>query len=467
MKKAELIFSTILVPVDYLMIVLATMVAYSLRFTKLASGIRPIIFSIPFAEYLFLVLMIAIGWLIIFAITKLYTITGQRRLIDEIAKIFVACSASIAGVIILIFFGRESFASRFIILAIWLFSFIFVSIGRVIIRKIQRYFYKHNYGVHHLVVIGRDRTSDLISAELNNNKSLGYKVVQQVAGFNQSVKEIFDRLLSDNLLDEILVADLNLDKESSLDLINYCQEHHIGFKYATDIFKNQTSNMEIGIVAGIPIIELKETRLDGWGRIGKRFFDLVVSFFLIILFLPCLLLVAILIKLDSAGPIFFGYDRVGERGRKFKYFKFRSMIDNAHQKRFDPQFLQQVANERAGTPLIKFKDDPRITKIGKLLRRTSLDELPELLNVFIGKMSLVGPRPHEVEEVAKYERHHKKVLAIKPGMTGLAQISGRSDLNFEEEVKLDTFYINNWSLKLDLWILFKTPLTLFKKRKTI
>ncbi len=117
--------------------------------------------------------------------------------------------------------------------------------------------------------------------------------------------------------------------------------------------------------------------------------------------------------------------------------------------------------------MIKLKDDPRITRVGKFIRRWSFDELPELFNVFIGKMSLVGPRPHEVEEVDKYERHHKKVLAIKPGITGLAQISGRSDLSFEEEIKLDTFYIENWSMALDLWILVKTPIVLLKKRKAL
>jgi len=158
---------------------------------------------------------------------------------------------------------------------------------------------------------------------------------------------------------------------------------------------------------------------------------------------------------------------VGAYGKKFKYFKFRSMIDDAHKYRFDEEFLKQYQNIREGTPMMKFKDDPRITKVGKFLRKTSIDELPELFNVFIGKMSLVGPRPHEVEEVARYESHHKKLLAIKPGMTGLAQISGRSDLDFEEEVKLDIFYIENWSLKMDLWILLKTPFVLLKKRKAL
>ena len=142
------------------------------------------------------------------------------------------------------------------------------------------------------------------------------------------------------------------------------------------------------------------------------------------------------------------------------------MIKNAHQYRFDQEFLEKNENLRAGTPMMKFKNDPRITKFGRLIRRWSIDELPELFLVLTGKISLVGPRPHEIEEVEKYSRYHKKLLAIKPGITGLAQVSGRSDLNFEQEVKLDIYYIENWSLGLDLQILLKTPAAVIKKRKS-
>jgi lipopolysaccharide/colanic/teichoic acid biosynthesis glycosyltransferase len=184
-----------------------------------------------------------------------------------------------------------------------------------------------------------------------------------------------------------------------------------------------------------------------------------------------LLLIVILIKLDSKGPIFFAKKddgspvyRVGEGGKLFKYFKFRSMIPASDSMRYAELADKNV---RADGPMVKIKDDPRITRVGKFIRRWSFDELPELFLVFFGKMSLVGPRPHLPEEVAKYEHHHRKTLTIKPGITGLAQISGRSDLLFEEEVKLDVYYIENWSLLLDLNILFKTPLAVIKKREVI
>jgi lipopolysaccharide/colanic/teichoic acid biosynthesis glycosyltransferase len=152
--------------------------------------------------------------------------------------------------------------------------------------------------------------------------------------------------------------------------------------------------------------------------------------------------------------------RVGQKGKLFPFYKFRTMKPNTHNLRY-----QELAhlNTREGTPMVKIKNDPRVTKIGRIMRKTSLDELPQLINVLKGEMSLVGPRPHLPEEVANYQKHHKFVLTIKPGITGMAQVSGRSDLDFEQEVKLDSFYIENWSLLLDLKILVQTILVVFKR----
>jgi lipopolysaccharide/colanic/teichoic acid biosynthesis glycosyltransferase len=175
------------------------------------------------------------------------------------------------------------------------------------------------------------------------------------------------------------------------------------------------------------------------------------------------------IKLDSRGPIFFSrrddgqpVTRVGEGGVPFKYFKFRSMIPNSDSMRYNELADRNI---RTDGPMVKIKDDPRVTRVGKIIRRWSIDELPELFLVFIGRMSLVGPRPHLPEEVAKYENYHRKTLTIKPGITGLAQVSGRSDLLFEEEAKLDIYYIENWSMLLDFSILLRTPFAVLKHRE--
>lgn len=189
-----------------------------------------------------------------------------------------------------------------------------------------------------------------------------------------------------------------------------------------------------------------------------------------------MLLTAVLIKIDSRGPVLYVDYRSGQYNKRFLFYKFRSML--AHlcdgegpsateegNKMLKKLEVDQKANTRISDPLHKIKKDPRVTRVGNFIRRWSIDELPQFFNVLKGDISLVGPRPHMTMETARYERHHKKVLTIKPGITGMAQISGRSDLSFEEEVKLDTYYIENWSLLLDLAILLRTPLAIIRSRK--
>ena len=203
---------------------------------------------------------------------------------------------------------------------------------------------------------------------------------------------------------------------------------------------------------GRPYIEVKRAALDGWGRVAKRILDIIFSFLSLIILSPFFVLLGVIIKLDSSGPIFIALTRVGQRGKLFKLYKFRSMVKNAEQLKKD--LIAQ--NERKDGPLFKMKNDPRVTRLGRFIRRYSIDELPQLLNVFKGQMSLVGPRPHQPDEVSQYDYNQKELLFIKPGMTGLAQVSGRSGLSFGEEVRLDLFYVHQWSIWLDLKILLKT-----------
>jgi lipopolysaccharide/colanic/teichoic acid biosynthesis glycosyltransferase len=206
-------------------------------------------------------------------------------------------------------------------------------------------------------------------------------------------------------------------------------------------------------------VELRSTRLDGWGKIGKRGFDIMASCLGLVLLLPLALVVGILIKLDGRGPVLVGLTRVGLRGKAFTVYKFRSMVVGAHERK--RELLSQ--NERSDGPLFKITNDPRITRIGKWLRASSIDELPQLWNVCKGDMSLVGPRPHEPEEVALYQTRQRQLLFIRPGMTGMAQVSGRAHLSFAEEAKIDMFYVQHWSFLLDLIILIKTPLVVLQR----
>lgn len=469
MKKLDLIFTAILVPVDFIMIILATLAAYFLRFAPIVTDIRPAIFNLPLREYLAIAFFIAIFWLVLFALSGLYKIKDNKSTAEEFYKIFLGCSAGIMLVMILIFARRELFSSRFIVLAVWGFSIIFVTLGRFLVGKVQAAFRKRGYGIRKVLIIGADRVAEIISQEITQKPEMGYKLIGVIKNYsNDIISQVKNFLNQHPDLYQIIQSKNGTSTEVSLKLVDFCDENHLVFKYTPDLFETQSLNIEIGTLAGVPIMELKRTRLDGWGRIIKRIFDLIGSLVLIILSSPVLLFVALAVKFDSEGPVFFSqYDngeklkRVGEHGKPFNYFKFRSMKLGAHQMR------QELAdlNLRNDGPLFKIKNDPRVTQVGKFIRRYSLDELPELFLVFIGKMSLVGPRPHFPEEVEKYQRHHKKSLMIKPGITGLAQISGRSDLSFEDEVKLDAYYIENWSLLLDLQILLKTPLAVLKYQK--
>jgi len=214
--------------------------------------------------------------------------------------------------------------------------------------------------------------------------------------------------------------------------------------------------------SGVPLVELRRTALDGWGKIAKRVIDIVGSAFGLVILSPLFLVIAFAIKWESEGPVFVGLERIS-RNKKFKLFKFRSMIKDAEKYK---KYLLPF-NERSEGPLFKMKNDPRVTKVGRFLRRHRLDEFPQLWNVLKGDISLVGPRPHQPDEIARYQKHHKRVLDIKAGMTGMAQISGSSDLPFEEEVALDTLYIERWSLWQDFKILFLTFLKLFRDRSAV
>lgn len=461
MKRSELTFSALLVPIDYLMIVFAGLTAYYLRFSSSLTEIREVYYTLPLHEYINIVIGVAALWVVVFAISGLYVIRGSRRPLDELAKIFIACSTGVMLIIILIFFQRELFSSRFIILAGWVISIVYVSLGRISVRALQRVLYRRGIGLHGVAVIGRDKTSHDLATALRLQPALGYAVVARAEAFDETTRATLLTAVQQGTLNEIILADTELDKESISRLVDFCDDQHLVFKYAADLFDTQASNLEIDAMFGVPMVEIKRTPLDGWGRIMKRVFDILGAVFFLVLFSPLMLITAVAIRLDTRGPVFVKLDRIGYRGRPFKILKFRSMVLNAHAQKKD--LLQY--NERGDGPLFKMERDPRITRVGRFIRRTSIDELPQFFNVLFGSMSLVGPRPHEPEEVAQYQKHHRRLLSIKPGVTGMAQISGRSDLTFEDEVRLDTFYIEHWTLKLDVRILLKTPWAVISPRK--
>lgn len=457
MKRSELFFTALLVPIDFLMICLAATVAYFLRFTEFMKKIRPVMFTMSFSEFFSLVLLVAPFLILIFAIVGLYNIKRPRRFIDEFLGSFIGVSVGIMSVILFVFLRAELFESRFLVIASWFFAIIFVTFGRFSIRMIQKFLYRYGYGVHRVVLIGDTLAASRLRQEFDRTYS-GYKVVAEIRKFNSSLIDLLKKISQEPGIDEIIQTEPNFPKKYMLDLVDFANENRIDFKYIPDLFGTQSTNVDVRAVVGYPLVELKRTPLDGWGRIVKRIIDVIGALVGLIILSPLFIIVALLIKLDSEGPVFVRLKRVG-KGKDFYLYKFRSMIKGAHLMK--KKLLKY--SERKG-PLFKMKEDPRVTRVGKILRKLRIDELPQLINVLKNELSLVGPRPHEPEEVAQYEKHHQKVLYIKPGITGMAQVSGGATLDFEDEVKLDTFYIENWSLKLDLQILLRTLIVVLKRQ---
>jgi exopolysaccharide biosynthesis polyprenyl glycosylphosphotransferase len=319
-------------------------------------------------------------------------------------------------------------------------------------------------GEHRLVIIGSDNTTEALAELFASDHRLGFHVTGRFETFDEKTASQIRALKTSHGVDEIILGDATVDRDTALDILTFTDVNHLGFKYASDLFAAAAGRSVVHMFAGIPVIEVKKTPLDGWGAIYKRVFDIVCSFLLIVLTAPIQLIVALAVYIEQPGSVLYARTsdgkkamRMGQGSEPFHYYKFRSMKKDTHAKQYDPEFLKQHGNERDGSPLFKLKDDPRVTPVGRIIRRYHLDELPELYLVLAGHMSLVGPRPHLPEEVANYQPHHRKVMTIKPGITGLAQISGNSELDFEEEVRLDTYYIEHWSPWLDLVTLLKTP----------
>lgn len=470
MKRARLFFAAILVPIDYLMLLLAAFFTYFIRFESLRT-IRPVIYEIPSGDYVDVVTLVAASWIVLFALNGLYTMT-RMRVMDELGRVLFGCATGFVAVVIYLVFTQELFSSRFILLGAFIAAIVSVTIGRLVIRGLERLTLARGIGVTNLVLIGAPTTRVGLRNGFTEKPSMGYRVVAEHNHLTPETTEAVKALRAKGRVDGIMLTDPKVPHEEALEATNLAEDLHVRFFYSADLFAAASSNMVVHTLAGLPLIEVKKTRLDGWGRIWKRLFDIIGSLILLVITLPFTLPAALAVLIETRRPIFFKNERIGEHGRPFDTLKFRSM----HQKySIGKQFgggeealaYEQKLIEETGAkkgPVYKIKDDPRVTRVGRFLRRWSIDELPQLWNVLMGDMSLVGPRPHQPREVAAYARHHHHVLEIKPGITGLAQISGRSDLDFEDEVRLDTYYIENWSLKLDLFILAKTPFVVLLRR---
>lgn len=352
------------------------------------------------------------------------------------------------------------------------YEFLFVTLGSIYIatflyRKFgERFSYR---GIPRVVFAGRRGEFNKFTYFLEKT-NIRYELVGFVA-YNRELAENdknyigsledLETVIRDHQIDQVYLMDSH-DVELSLvqASIDLCIRMGVTAKVIVNIFKRRRANSFVSTVGTYPIVTYHTVTLNTSAQIIKRVMDILGSLVGIILSSPIMIVTAIAIKIDSKGPVFFKQTRVGKNGRKFKMYKFRSMCDNADAMKKD--LMDQ--NEVEGGKMFKMKDDPRITKVGRFIRKTSIDELPQFFNILGGSMSLVGTRPPTLDEVAEYDASQWRRISIKPGLTGMWQVSGRSSItDFDEVVKLDTEYIDNWSIYLDISILVKTVLSVFKK----
>jgi exopolysaccharide biosynthesis polyprenyl glycosylphosphotransferase len=472
MKRFEIIFMVLQVPLDFFMLVLAGISAYILRFTDIATEWKPVLFDLTLPEYLAVVFIVIPIWMLISAMLGLYSPDANRKFVQETMHICLVGLSSLAAIAVYIMFTQQPFDSRFLIVVSLVLAILYVSLGRMIMRGIKVLFYKAGIGHRRVVLIGQGPVEETIEKILDERTALGYKVVKTFHYFTDSVKREILKLKPD----EIIFTNARSHEEEVVDAISFASTHHIVFKYSADLFSTYAANMVVYPLAGIPIIELKRTPLDGWGRVVKRTFDILMSIVMIVLLSPIMILAALFIMIETGFPIIYKNERVGLRGKKFFTYKFRSMYKKdstgaqfgKEGEKAEKREQELIKNQSIKDgPVYKIANDPRVTSVGKFLRRFSIDEIPQFFNVLKGEMSIVGPRPHQPREVAKYNKDHLKVFTLKPGITGLAQISGRSDLSFDDEHRLDAFYIEKWTLLLDIVIFLKTPFVLFRKRKAL
>lgn len=476
MKKSELVFNVVMLPLDFLAIFLAALTSYFLRFRLPTLQFFTDGLSLHLQDYAFLAAAVALGFIVFMAGNGLYILKNTRRIYGELFRVFVSISTATLALIIILFFTKEFDASRFLIIAVWGLSIIYVSVGRIVVRIIQRIMFRRGKYVRNVVLIGDNRTTHELNETFTKNPYMGYRVVADIPSDDiEPTLQRLSQLKNSYGLDEIIQANQKLNSNGVERLVNFCYEYHIDFRYTPDLFESLATNISVQTISGIPVIEIKKTPLEGWGRVAKRVVDIIGASFAIIIFGIPMLITALIVGLDSGWPVIYKNERVNQKGKIFKVYKFRTYkkeyctgpeYGGKKASELEDKLAAKISTRKGPLHKIDPNKDFRLTRIASFLRKTSLDEPPSFFNVLKGDLSLVGPRPHMPKEVAKYEQRHKRVLTIKPGITGLPQINGRSDLDFEEEFRLDLYYIENWSFFLDLKILLMTPFALLKPPKS-
>ncbi len=477
----------VLIIIDAALICISFLLAYMLRYDIL--GNSSLLISIrnnlnsnspeqgfhntPFYSFAPFVISIVLGLILILALRGLYSIRLTGTFFRQVRTIASSATIGAAILITYYFIFLPPSNSRLIVPFVWIMAIIVLSLGRLIVAGVMGMLYRLGLGETHLLVVGSGRLGKIMMQNIAANPALGYSIV----GFLHDMDEVnespgdFGRfkmlgtledlglVIQSMQVDEVIIALPASMNEQAIKMVKLCERFGASFKLVPDLYELTLSRVNMENIEGIPLLNIKQISLNTWQNFVTRLVDVVGSMFILIITTPLWLFIALAIRLDSEGPVIYTQTRIGQNGRLFKMFKFRSMIKDAERKQ-----RQLWALNQAQGPMFKIKDDPRVTRFGKFLRRMSLDEFPQFINIIKGDMSLVGPRPPLPDEVTLYEEWHKERLTIKPGLSGLWQVRGRSEISFDEGVLMDLYYIQNWSLHLYFQILFRTIPAVIRRR---
>jgi exopolysaccharide biosynthesis polyprenyl glycosylphosphotransferase len=423
-------------------------------------------------NFLILLLMLIV-WHLIFTASHVYQ---SRRFesywSNEVVDVFIATTIGTLAIGVFALLFRLEIVTMEFLFAVWFIATSVSIASRILFRYLLKEVRKQGRNLNHILIVGTNPRAMQIAKKIENNKGLGYHLVGFVddGWWSHDVREeggycrvtdlggIADYLKS-HVVDEVIICiPIKSLYDTSTSIIEQCQTQGIVVRVVTDAFKPKTGHSYIGQFEGNHVVTLNTgalTTLDGF---FKRIIDFLISLILLIILSPLMLVIAVLIRLTSPGPVVFTQKRIGLNKRIFNIYKFRTMVINAEEMMADLEEKNEVSG-----PVFKIRNDPRITPVGSFLRKTSLDELPQLINVFKGDMSLVGPRPLPLRDYEGFNQDwHRRRFSVPPGITCLWQVKGRNSVPFEKWMELDMEYIDNWTFWLDIKILFKTVLVVLK-----
>jgi exopolysaccharide biosynthesis polyprenyl glycosylphosphotransferase len=461
---------TTLVFVDLVTVLLGFRLAYAIRFEADMSWFFQHQRS-PLDFYQHLVFLFAPLWIIIFVLFGLYDFKNLFSGMREYVQIFNACTLGAVMVVFFTFIDPDIIIARAWLILSWLLITLSVITGRFTFRRAIHGLRRRGHFMTDVLIVGANEEGQAIALQLRSNPKAGVRIAgfvdENLTANHEAVGTLpilgtvdsVAAIIKQYGIQEIIIASTALTRKELLNLFQSLNTDDVPIRLSSGLYEVITTGVEVQEVGNVPLLSINKVRLTGADVIFKRVLDIIGATVGLILALPAMLIIGLAIMLDSPGPIFYRRRVIGVGGRPFDAFKFRSMCVNADERLTqDPNLIRQFETN------YKLKDDPRVTRVGQFIRHKSLDELPQLFNVLVGQMSLVGPRMITASERERYGKWGMNLGTVKPGITGLWQVSGRSDLSYEERVRLDMHYIRNYSIWFDIYLLWLTIPAVLKKQ---